>query len=140
MDDVISSSFLTAFEVLMCCVVLFMLSSVFSLTTSVSSAMSDADLARSEIIEYREYNQFDGNVVYPQDIVSAVLKSRGYIAITVISSKGTYTWAGSSTSTGAATDYNVVDVSSKIDFTKMYDSQVVFGGNGEIVGYNFKAK
>lgn len=89
-----------------------------------------------ELKEYRKHNQFDNTQVRPQDVITAIYKSRGYPTIYLKSSKGTFAW----TSTDAPCEYNAEAISRLIDQTVVYQAALRKGANGEITAYEFVAR
>ena len=86
--------------------------------------------------EYREHNGYDHTVVYSSDIVSAILKSKGDLEIKVNATSGTYTWNRNY----KATNYTAAEINTVLDNTKLYDSEITYGGNDEVIGYEFTEK
>jgi len=103
--------------------------------------MGNAEIAEQQamqqtIAEYREYNQYDGKVVYAQDVVSAILMNRGDPEVRVRIGSNVYAW----TETSSPCEWSTVAITNLIDQTRMYDAGIVRNANGAIVAYEFKAR
>lgn len=155
MEGPIGDWLTTGIDTLVVSVLIVGFISVLMLGNQASEVISNQNDLVAELAEYREYNQYDGTVVYPQDVISAIYRYRGEPFVTVASSKGNYMWAagsGSVTNSGVNAytwvndpnnplcGWNTAAISALIDQTVMYDAAVVRGVAGDIIGYEFRAR
>lgn len=140
MTETVSDWLVVALEVLLAGFFIWVFTESLITSNNYGEAIVEQQYIAAEISEYREHNQFDDTLVYSQDIVSAIFKSRGNPAIYVVSSKGSYSWTGPTVADGAACEYNTASVQALLDTTVMYKSRIMYGGNGEVIGYEFIAQ
>lgn len=136
MEEVLSSWFMTAIDVVISSSIIVSIVVVLTMSSGLNEKITEQQAMTAQMEDYREHNQFDGTVVYPQDIVSAIYRYRGSPAVYVSSDKGHYEWTEGS----APCPWNTAAISNLIDQTKMYDASLVYGGNGEVVAYQFIKK
>lgn len=136
MNETVADAFTTGVDWVINAAVLVALVGIMTLSTKASQAINEQQVINDELRMYREYNQYDNTIVYPQDVVSAVYRYRGIPVVRVSSSKGNYQW----TETTSPCPWTTVAISSLIDQTKMYDAVIVWGLNGEVAAYEFKAR
>lgn len=155
MEGPIADWLTTGIDTLIVSVLLVGFISVLNMGSKASEVIANQNDLMVELAEYREYNQYDGTIVYPQDVISAIYRYRGEPFVTVSSAKGRYLWAvgNGSESDASASGYvwvnNPVDplcawntsaISALIDQTVMYDAAVMRGVAGDIIGYEFRAR
>lgn len=136
MEGPIADWLTTGIDTLIVSVLMVGFIAILNMGYKASEVITSQNDLTSELAEYREYNQFDGTVVYPQDVISAIYRYRGVPYVTVVSAGGNYTWS----ETSAPCPWNTVAISALIDQTVMYDAAVVRGVAGDIVGYEFKGR
>lgn len=136
MEGAVADSITNGIDLLIVGVFIVGFVAVLGLSINASEVITNQNDLAAELAEYREYNQFDGTIVYPQDVVSAIYRYRGDPYITVSSSKGNYTWSVKS----KPCEWNTAKITELIDQEKMYDATVIRGVAGDIVGYEFKAR
>ncbi len=133
MNDAIYDAIALAVECFLAAILIMAISNFLSVADTLNQTIAEQEADSATMQEYRIHNQYDNTHVYSQDIVSAVLKYRGDIKINVSSSKGTVEWSGSTQSTV----YMPEEVTVVIDQNVVYDSTLVKGVNGDVIGYSF---
>jgi len=136
MEGPIADWLTTGIDTLIVSVLMVGFIAILNMGYKASEVITSQNDLTSELAEYREYNQFDGTVVYPQDVISAIYRYRGVPYVTVVSAGGNYTWS----ETSAPCPWNTAAISALIDQTVMYDAAVVRGVAGDIIGYEFKGR
>lgn len=155
MEGPISDWLTTGIDTLVVSVLIVGFVSVLMLGSQASEVIVNQNDLMAELAEYREYNQYDGTIVYPQDVISAIYRYRGDPFVTVSSANGKYMWATGSGSTEVTGEgayvwvnnpaqplcgWNTSAISALIDQTVMYDAAVMRGVAGDIIGYEFRAR
>ena len=136
MDNTTSDTVILGVDMALIASVLWSLLLVVSLFTAFTIKVDEQETTRIRLEEYREHNGYDHTVVYSSDIVSAILKSKGDLEIKVNATSGTYTWNRNY----KATNYTAAEINTVLDNTKLYDSEITYGGNDEVIGYEFTEK
>ena len=92
-------------------------------------------IVAEQLQEHRRNIFYNHAHVYQQDIVSVILEYKGDREVRVIQEDGTeLSW----TKDYASTNYKVSEVSTAIDRTLLYDSELIYGPNlYDVVGYQF---
>lgn len=133
MNEVIADFIAHAVDTTVTATILWGMIAIFSVVSLLNIMVSDQEAISGNLKEYAIHNQYDNKHVYPQDIISSILKNRGLPAVSVKSKLGTHTW---STST-ASTPYEVAELVLVIDQEVVYDANIIEGANGEVIGYEF---
>lgn len=134
MDQPVSDSIIMGIDMALVAILLSSFIFIASNFSSLNSAMDSQETIRTSLEEYREQNGYDNTKVYSSDIVSAILKSKGTMTISVSNGTNTYVWSDSS----AASPYTASQISALLDNNVLYNSKLVFGGNNEVAGYDFE--
>lgn len=135
-----SESVWIAVSIIVMSVVIFFSLQVMSLGKEVMNTLNEQQETVDLIKEFREFNQYKDKTVYAQDVVSLVLMTRGAPYVHVKIGLTDYYWNSNSALTlpvSQATPYTSTDILTVVDVNKVYDSTIVYGGNGEIIGVDF---
>lgn len=136
MEEATTSGFVIGIELIINAIIIAGFVVIMSQAQKGFDTISEQQAMTDELREYRVHNQYDGTVVYPQDIISAIYRYRGTPAVYVLSSKGAWQW----TETNAPCEWNTAAIAELMDQTVMYDAALVLGANGEVIAYEFKSK
>lgn len=135
MGDTLADWIATGVDLGISAAILVCIVTVLNMAYKGNVALSRQQAISDSLWEYREYNQFDNTVVYPQDVVSAIFRYRGEPAIKVFSSKGSYTW----TQNSKPCEWTTAAINNLIDQTKVYSARVEKNSSGQIVSIVFVA-
>ncbi|WP_105614120.1 hypothetical protein [Vallitalea okinawensis] len=104
------------------------------------SRIQQEEINAIEIVkEHRKYNKYDGTSVYPQDIVSLVLETRGNPAVWVDDEDNTnvnyiYMWD----TTLPKENWQASYFTSLLPLTGSYESSLVKDANGAVLRFEFR--
>ena len=141
MTEDVADLFKMGVEMSLTAVVLVGVLVLVTISQNIGSTLSEQKVVTDRMREYREYNQFDNNVVYPADIISIIYQYRGlpYVYVEYDSTK--LIWSSSSISRYPTavkqSDYRATAIASVIDQTRFYRASLIYGGNGEVEGISF---
>jgi hypothetical protein len=91
--------------------------------------------------EYRQWDQYDNTLVYPQDVISFILQYRGDPEAFVDTSAGGGAPANYSlqwTSTSAPCAYTDQDISDLLPIGVSYTANIIKDGNGAVIAVQFR--
>lgn len=107
------------------------------LPREVGRAQAVEQAAAAAVAETRRYNGYDNKTVYPQDIISLIVKERGTPEVHVQRPDGGwYTWTRTICGV-AGGDYSIASVSSLLPVTGLYRGELVRDASGAIVIIKF---
>lgn len=134
MDSVIVDWITLGVDTMISALMIIGIASLLMTANVITASVMEQEALTAELEEYHEHNAYDHTHVYQQDIISAIMKNRGYPAVYVQSSKGSYTWNMS----GAPCDYKSADISERIDISVIYDADLEKDSSGAVIGYTFR--
>jgi hypothetical protein len=100
---------------------------------------NEEDNAIAIVKEYRKYNQYDNQVLYPQDVISAIADSRGVPEVWVDTVDGpavNFSWMW--TAATPAAQFSTTYLSSVFPIGGAYTSSIVKDLNGSIIRLEFR--
>ena len=136
MNDTVADMYAMAVDCFITAIIVGSIALAMYNITKLNAKVSEDEATAVHLQEYARHNQFDNALVYPQDIVSTVMKYRGTMEIEVQSSLGKKEWSEDVQST----PYEVDEVTKAIDQTVVFNSSLIEGLNGEVTGYRFVQK
>lgn len=134
-DNVIADWLVMGVNVSVNAVILAGWLAIMGLFAILNNTVSEQEAQNIRLEEYREYNQYDHTHVYAQDVMTAIYQYRGAPAVKVSSSCGTFEWS----LTSIPCEYKTVQISPLIDQTMVYDADIEYGLNGEVVALVFRS-
>lgn len=137
----ISELYKMGVELGMTSVIIVGIIALISVVQDLGSVLSEQQVTVDRINEYREYNQFDDTIVYPQDIVSAVYQYRGMPYVYVKCDANELIWSSTMVSKHSSanklSDYKAATITALIDQNRMYKATLEYGSNGQMEGICF---
>lgn len=136
MGELIVEYFMQAVNLFIDNIIIVVILALFSLTIMFSNIVAEQEAVGDQMREITEFNQYDNTHCRQQDIISTIYEYRGDPEVTVTVSGGSVLkWS----KTSAATAYKTSDISNVIPYNTVYDTQLIYGTNGEVSGITFKA-
>ena len=132
-DNVIADNLVLAINVVLLAAMLVSFVSVMSITTQLNSRIDEQNIQALRLEEYKKYNQYDNTHVYAQDVITAIFQYRGQPAVKVSTPAGPMIWARNN----AASEYTTTAIMNLINMDTIYDSNIDYGNNGEVVSVVF---
>ena len=130
-----------ALSIIILTIVIFFSVTLMEQKRAIMQTMNDQQATTDKIKEFRLYSAYDDRQVYCQDVVSAILETRGMPYIQVVLDTETLYWqsdeaiaASQGIAVQKASDYSSTAILEKLDINKMYDTSLIRGGNGEVIG------
>jgi len=122
MEGTIADLFIQAVDTLITALVISFLVILLALSFRMMTIVQENENSANLMSEYREYNAYDNKHVYASDIVSLIMKSKGYPGISVTTTTGTYTFNLS----GQSLKYKADILSEYIDPNYIYDANITY--------------
>ncbi len=123
MDNIIADFFIQGVDAFITALIVSFLVVLMSQQQTMASIVSDNHNNALMMQEYREYNAYDHKHVYASDIVSLVMKTKGYPEVKVTVPSGvSYDFKIGFNSL----EYKAATLSEKIDPNKLYDADVTY--------------
>ncbi len=141
MTDIIADAISQGVDLLVTAVILSAIVSMLSTATTVNAKVNEQQAMNQQLVEWREHNQYNGTVVYAQDVMSAILEFRGnpYVRVTftdIPAPNNVVLWRVGVTD---SSEYTYTKVAAKLSSTYMYKAELDIDDTGVVVGYNFTA-
>lgn len=141
MDSTIVDMFAQGIDAFITSLIVSFMVIMLSQQQTMASVVSENHTTALEMQEYREYNAYDNRQVYAADIISLILKKKGYPTINVTDVNGhTLTWSLAGYPQNAP--YNVDALYRVIDPRYIYNASLEYDDNDYRVGVkevNFRA-
>lgn len=125
MDNIITDFFIQGLDSFITALIITFLVVLMSQQQTMAGIVSENYNNALMMQEYREYNAYNHKHVYSSDIVSLIMKTKGFPEVKVTTTGGTYTFNTSSHSL----DYKASVLSEKIDPNRLYDADVSYEDN-----------
>ena len=130
-----------ALSIIILTIVIFFSVTLMEQKRAIMQTMNDQQATTDKIKEFRLYSAYDDRRVYCQDMVSVILETRGMPYIQVEMDAGTLYWQsseaiadGQGIAVQQASNYSSTAILEKLDINKMYNTSLIRGGNGEVIG------
>lgn len=122
MDNIIADFFIQGVDAFITALIVSFLVVLMSQQQTMAGIVSENHNNAAMMQEYREYNAYDHKHVYASDIVSLIMKTKGWPEVKVTTTSGNYTFNIS----GHSLEYKAAVLSEKIDPNKLYDAEVSY--------------
>ena len=130
-----------ALSLIIVSIILFFSVTLLEQKRDIMQTMNEQVATTDKIKEFRLYSAYDDRQVYCQDIVSVILETRGMPYIKVVLDSETLYWQSSKAIAQTqgipmqkATDYSSTAILEKLDINKVYNTSLIRGANGEVIG------
>lgn len=122
MEGTLVDMFAQGLDAFITSIIVMFLVIMLSQQQSMATIVSENHNTALQMQEYREYNAYDHKHVYAADVISLIMKKKGYPEIKVDVNGTVYTFTLSSSSI----PYNVDDLYRKIDPKYLYNADIVY--------------
>lgn len=122
MEGTVVDMFVQGLDAFITSIIVSFMVVMLSQQQTMASMVSENQNTAAQMQEYREYNAFEHKHVYAADVISLIMKKKGYPEIEVRVGNKTYTYSLSRKST----EYNTDTLYQIIDPRYLYDADVAY--------------